>query len=97
MDQETNRNSIKPISNQWYQPRQDNNRNHYISQAPVETVQSSYSNIVSKKKKKNVIFSDSILKHLRMGEFNSFVKKGEVYLKAFPGGKANQLNYQNIP
>ena len=31
-----------------------------------------------------------------MGEFNSFVKEGEVYLKAFPGAKANQLNYQTI-
>ena len=32
-----------------------------------------------------------------MEEFNSFVKKGEVYLKAFPGAKVNQLNYQTIP
>ena len=32
--QETNRNSTKPVSNQWYQTRQDNNRNHYISQPP---------------------------------------------------------------
>ena len=32
-----------------------------------------------------------------MGEFNSFVKEGEVYLKAFAGAKTNQLNYQIIP
>ena len=32
-----------------------------------------------------------------MGEFNSFVKEGEVYLKAFPGAKENQLSYQTIP
>ena len=32
-----------------------------------------------------------------MEEFNSFVKEGEVYLKAFPGAKVNQLNYQTIP
>ena len=32
-----------------------------------------------------------------MEEFNSFAKEGEVYLKAFPGAKANQLNYQTIP
>ena len=32
-----------------------------------------------------------------MGEFNSFVKEGEVYLKAFPGVKVNHLNYQTIP
>ena len=60
-------------------------------------MQSSYSNIVSRKKKKIVIFSDSILKNLRMGEFNSFVKEADVYLKAFPVTKANQLNYQTIP
>ena len=62
MDEETNRNSTKSISNQWYRPRQDNNINHYISQPPVETVQSSYSKIESRKK--IVIFSDSIF--LRM-------------------------------
>ena len=32
-----------------------------------------------------------------MEEFNSFVKEGEVYLKAFLGAKANQLNYQTTP
>ena len=51
VDQETNRNLTKPISNQWHRSRQDNNRNHYISQPPVKTVQSSYTNIVSRKKK----------------------------------------------
>ena len=69
---------------------QDNNANHYISQPPVEAVQSSCSNFAYRKKeKKKIIFSDSILKNLLMGEFNSFVKKGEVYLKAFPGSKVN--------
>ena len=38
VDQEANINLAKPISNQWYQPRQDSNINHYISQSPVETV-----------------------------------------------------------
>ena len=32
-----------------------------------------------------------------MREFNSFVKEADVYLKAFPGTKANQLNCQTIP
>ena len=50
MDKETNSNSTKPTSNQWYQPRQDDNIKHYISQPPVETAQSSYSNIVCMKK-----------------------------------------------
>ena len=51
-DQEKNRSSTKPISNQWYQARQDNNINHCIIQPPLETVQSSYSNIVSRTRKK---------------------------------------------
>ena len=97
VNEEKNRNSTKSIANQWYQLRHDNNINYYISQPPVETVQSSYSNIVSRRKKKVVKFSDSILKNLRKEEFNSFVKEGEVYLKAFPGAKANQLNCQTIP
>ena len=50
-----------------------------------------------KKRKKIILFSDSILKNLRMGEFNSFIKKGEVSLKAFPGAKARQLNHYTIP
>ena len=33
VDQETNRSSTKPTSNQWYQPRQDNNINNYINQS----------------------------------------------------------------
>ena len=73
------------------------NINHYISQPPVETVQSYYSNIVSRKMRKIVIFSDSISENLRMEEFNSFAKEGEVCLKAFSGSKANQLNFQTIP
>ena len=48
--QETSRNSTKLISNQWYNWRQDNNINHYINQPPVETIQSSYSNILYWKK-----------------------------------------------
>ena len=59
--------------------KQDNNRNHYISQPPIETVESSSSNIVSRKKRKIFTFSDSILKNICIGEFNSFVKEGEVY------------------
>ena len=60
VDEETNRSLIQLISNQWYQPRQDNNINHCISQPPVEILQSSYGNIVSRKKKKKIISSDRI-------------------------------------
>ena len=34
VDQETNRNLTKTISNQWFQPIQDNNSNPNISQPP---------------------------------------------------------------
>ena len=60
VDEKTNRSLIQLISNQWYQPRQDNNINHCISQPPVEMLQSSYGNIVSRKKKKKIISSDRI-------------------------------------
>ena len=32
-----------------------------------------------------------------MGEFNSFIKKGEFSLKVFPGAKTRQLNHYTIP
>ena len=73
------------------------NRYYYQSKAPVERIQSTFSSVITKKRKKIVLFSDSILKNLRMGEFNSFIKKGEVSLKAFPGAKARQLNHYTIP
>ena len=75
-------------------PRQDNNINHNISQPPVETVQSSYNNIESRKKKEIVLFSDSILENLRMEEFNSFVQEGEVYLKALLGASSYTCRHQ---
>ena len=73
------------------------NRYYYQSKAPVKRIQSTFSSVITKKRKKIVLFSDSILKNLRMGEFNSFIKKGEVSLKAFPGAKARQLNHYTIP
>ena len=47
------------------------------------------------KKKPNsiLIFTDSMLKTLRMGEFNQFLQEGKAYLKPFPGAKAKQLNH----
>ena len=77
-----------------YKPRQDNNINHYISQPPVETVESSYNNIESRKKKETVIFSDSILENLRTEVFNSFVQEGEVYLKALLGASSYTCRHQ---
>ena len=73
------------------------NRYYHQSKAPVERMQSTFSSAIAKKHKKIVLFSDSILKNLRMGEFNSFIKNGEFSLKAFPGAKARQLNHYTIP
>ena len=42
------------------------------------------------------IITDSILKTLRMGELNRHINGGKVYLKSFPGSKANQLNHNMI-
>ena len=43
-----------------------------------------------------VIFSDSMVKGLKMKQFNSHIHGGKVYLKAFPGAKADQLNQLKI-
>ena len=58
---------------------------------------STYSNVVRNKKKNIVLFTDSILKTLRMGELNRHINGGKVHLKSFPGSKANQLNHHTIP
>ena len=60
-------------------------------------MQSTFSSAVTRKCKKIVLLSDSILKNLQMGEFNSFMKNGEVSLKVFPEAKARQLNHHTIP
>ena len=58
---------------------------------------STYSNVVRNKKKNIVLFTDSILKALRMGELNRHINGGKVHLKSFPESKANQLNHHTIP
>ena len=49
------------------------------------------------KKKNIVLFTDSILKTLRMGELNRYINGGKVNLKSFPGSEAKQLNHHTIP
>ena len=49
------------------------------------------------KKKSNsiLILTDSMLKTLRMGEFNQFLQEGKIHLKPFPGAKAKNLNHHS--
>ena len=58
---------------------------------------STYSNVVRNKKKNIVLFTNSILKTLRMGELNRHINGGKVHLKSFPGSKENQLSHHTIP
>ena len=58
---------------------------------------SRFSNAISRKKKKVVLFTDSILKTLSMGKFNSCINGANVQLKSFPGCKAMQLDHHTIP
>ena len=44
-----------------------------------------------------VIFSDNIVKGLKMKQFNLHIHGGKVYLKAFPGAKIDQLNHHIKP
>ena len=57
----------------------------------------SYSNAVTGKSKNIVLLSDSILKRLRMAEFNRWINNGVVRLKSFPGTRAKQLDHHSIP
>ena len=58
---------------------------------------STNSNVVRNKKKNIVLFTDSILKTLHIGELNRHINGGKVHLKSFPWSKANQLNHHTIP
>ena len=58
---------------------------------------STFNNAISRKKKKVVLFTDSILKTLSMGKFNSCINGANVQLKSFPGCKATQLDHHTIP
>ena len=49
-----------------------------------------------KYKKNIVLFTDSILKPLRIGELNRYINGGKVCLKSFSGSKANQLSHHPI-
>ena len=71
------------------------NRYHQ-PEAPVERIQSTFSSVITRKRRKIVLFSNDILKNLLIGELNSFIKRGEVCLKAFPRAKARQLNHHAI-
>ena len=71
------------------------NRYYHQSKAPVERIQSTFSSVITKKRKKIVLFSDSILKNLRMGEFNSFIKKRRSFPESVSGGKSKTIKSLN--
>ena len=72
------------------------NRYYHQPKALVERIKSTFSNAVTRKRKKVISFSDSNFKNLRMKKFNYFIKKGEVYFKALPMSKARHLNHYTI-
>ena len=55
-----------------------------------------FHNAIARKKKKVVLFTDSILKTSSMGKFNSYISAANVQLKSFPGCKAMQLGHHAI-
>ena len=63
-----------------------------------QNITSTYSRVLNNKSESILVLSDSMLKRLRMREFNRLLKgKGIAYLKAFPGAKAKQLKHHSIP
>ena len=76
----------------------DNNENLFQqTRNTFEKMETSYSNIVKQKPKTVVIFTDSMLKSLRMKEFNKNLNGGIAHLKPFPGSKAMQMDHHAIP
>ena len=64
---------------------------------PFNGIVSNYSDIVERKPKNIIVFSDSMLKDTRMGEFNKHLRNGKAHLKVFTGVRASQLDYHTIP
>ena len=62
-----------------------------------EKIGTFYSNILNQKPKNVVIFTDSMLKSLRMKEFNKYLNGGTAHPKLFPGSKAKQIDHYVIP
>ena len=60
-----------------------------------EKIETSYSNIVKQNPKNVVIFTDSMLKSLRMKEFDKNLNGG--IANPFPGSKAKQMDHHAIP
>ena len=77
-------------------PSQQKHHNRKDQEMP-NRLPSTFSNAISRKKKKVVLFADSILKTLSMGKFNSCINGANVQLKSFPGCKAMQLDHHTIP
>ena len=88
-------NNIKSIESNdklFRKPYNNINDNQEYRQSPTQTITTSYSDAVKNKPKNIVLFSDSILKNLRMDEFNSYVENGQTDLKTFSGARANQMH-----
>lgn len=58
-------------------------KDHHEKRLNVNRTTSTYSNIMGNKKKNIVLFIDSILKTLYVGEINHYIDGGKVRLKSF--------------
>ena len=55
-----------------------------------------YRNTINQNGRKVALFTDSILKTLRVGEFNSYINAGDVHLKSFRGCITTQLENRTV-
>ena len=72
-------------------------KDHHENYLIVNRITSTYCNVARNKKKNIMLFTDSILKALSIGELNCLINSGKVHFKSFPGSKANQLNHHAMP
>ena len=62
-----------------------------------ERTRTFYSNTVNSKPRDVALFTDIMLKSLRMKEFNRSLNGDIAHLKPFPGSKVKQLDHHAIP
>ena len=73
------------------------NRYYHQPEAPIKRIQSTFSSVITRKRKKTVLFRDSILKNLQMGEFNSFSKKKKSFLESVSRDKSKTIKSSHHP
>ena len=70
-------------------------KHHAINDRNIRHEESRLGN--KKKSKRVIMFSDSISKGIRIGEFNRYITNATARLKSFPGATSKELTHYVVP